>query len=107
MLPIRSPEMTSWIIVFTCGFRPPDEARHPPDRKSTLTPIRKRHHDQWLGGEFVRIDFLVAGLGPLPDADRGAQILAGILGIVGPVEIGELDAAAIDERPGRQIEFQR
>ena len=54
-----------------------------------------------------RQHLLVAGLGPLPDADRRPQILAGVLGIVGPIEIGEFDAAAVDQRTLRQVEFQR
>src|SRR5271168_4196925 len=97
MLPIRSPDITSWTIVFTRAFHRPDAAVRPPDRVSTLAPVRERHHDRLMRGELRRIDFLVARLGPLPDADRGAQILAGILGIIRPVEISELDAAAVDQ----------
>src|SRR5580692_2197777 len=105
MLPIRRPEITSWMIVFTGAFRRRGDARQPPGSESTLTPIRQRHHNRLLGCEFGRIDFLVARLGPLPDANRGPQILPSILGVVGPVEIGELDTAAIDQRSLGQVEF--
>src|ERR1700684_3231416 len=107
MLPIRRPEITSWMIVFTSAFHRPGDPRRQPDPESTLTPIRQRHHDRRLRCEFAGIYFLVTRLGPLPDADRGTQILSSVLGIVGPVEIGELDSAAVYQRSLGQIELQR
>src|SRR6185437_14229742 len=106
MLPIRRPEMTSWTIVLTCAFRRLSKARQPPGPESTLAPVRERHHDWRMRCERSREDLLVAGLGPLPYADRGAQVLARILGIVGPIKISELDTAAVDQRSSRQIELQ-
>src|SRR5262252_7604373 len=65
---------------------------------SPFVPSRQRHHDRRGGRQFRREHLLVAGLGPLPDADGRPQVLTGILRIAGPVEIRELNPAAVHQR---------
>src|SRR2546428_13896514 len=93
MPPMRMPEKTSCPSVVTAGL--------------TLAPRRQRHHGRWSRCEPFREDLLVAGLGPLSDADGGAQVLPGILRVIRPIEIGELDAAAVHQRAFRQVELER
>src|SRR5262245_48270950 len=102
MLPMSIPERTSCpsvVIAQRLDGRDGTGGQRAPGAASlTLAPRRQGHHDWGRGRQFCWEDLLVAGLGPLPDPDRRPQVLAGILGIIGPVEICELDAAAVHQR---------
>src|SRR5262245_8784525 len=74
---------------------------------SALAPVRQRHHDRLGGRELLREDLVVAGLLPLPHADRGAQVLAGVLRIDRPIVVGELDAAAVRQAALGPVELDR
>src|SRR2546423_2221927 len=100
MLPMRMPERTSWPTVVIAGFYAQRDA-------SPLVPRRQRHHDRLVRGERLREHLVVAVLLPLPDADRRAQVAAGVLRLGRPVVVGELDAAAVDQAALRQIELER
>src|SRR4249919_1553140 len=107
MPPMSIPEKTSCPKVVIRG-KMPAEATVSAGRQggSALGPWRQRHHVRLRGGERRRIHLFVAALGPLPHADRGAQILTGVLGVLRPVEIGELDAATVDQGAFRQVELE-
>src|SRR5713226_3705868 len=49
-----------------------------------LVPARQRHRDRLVRGQRPREHLVVAILLPLPDTDRGAQVLAGVLGVLRP-----------------------
>src|SRR5262245_23043831 len=100
MPPMSRPEKTSCPTVVigpaqdataTSGPRGTAAARG--SMASALAPVRQRHHDRLGRRELLREDLVVAGLLPLPHADRGAQVLPCILRIDRPVVVGELDAA--------------
>src|SRR5947209_13563385 len=96
--PSMIPETTSWISVTSAA----------PDRRLALAliPGWQRHGDWLPRGERLRENLPRALVLPLPYADRGAQVLTGVFPVAIPIEIGELDAAAVDQRAVRQVERQ-
>src|SRR5262249_16252363 len=74
---------------------------------SARAPVRQGRPDRPGRRELLREDLVVAGLLPLPHADRGAQVLAGVLRIDRPIVVGELDAAAVREATLGQVELER
>src|SRR5882757_6494100 len=114
MLPTSTPEMMSCPnVLMVFGSRQRHEMRGSSaghlmtGARSALVPARHRHLDRLVRRKARREHLLVTILRPLPDTDRCTQILACVLRIIRPVEVGELDAAAVDERSLRQIELQR
>src|SRR5260370_38957601 len=97
---MRIPDRTSWTRVLIAGTEPnrPRGPLRPARSGSTVAPLRQRHHVRFMGRQTRWIDLLVAGLGPLPDADRCPQVLAGVLGVFRPVTIGYLESAASQQR---------
>src|SRR5260221_12541502 len=100
MLPMRTPEKTSWATVVIGRLYAQRDG-------SPFVPGRHRHHARLIRGERLREYLVVAVLLPLPDADRGAQVAARVLRLHCPVVVGELDAAAVDQAAFRQVELER
>src|SRR5512141_2046097 len=73
----------------------------------SLIPGRQRHQHRLVRRQGLGEDLVIAFLLPLPNTDGRPQVLAGILRIRRPIEIGELDPAAVDQAALRQIEFER
>src|ERR1700753_1858750 len=68
--------------------------------------IWHRHLGGFVGCEARRGDLFIAAFGPLPNTNRCAQILAGVLWVILPVKVGEFDAAAVDQRALREIQLE-
>src|ERR671936_2823644 len=75
-------------------------------RKLALRPIRQRDHCDLVGSQILWIDLSSGQVLPLPDANRGADVLACILWIVRQIEIRELQTAAINQAAGRKVHRQ-
>src|SRR4051794_34015081 len=100
MPPTRTPEIMSCpnVLMASVHGKAGDALRERPatddEARSALVPAGHRHLDRFIRRKARREHLLVTIIRPLPDTDRCTQILACILQIIRPVEVGELDAAA-------------
>src|SRR6476620_11898388 len=99
MPPSMMPETSSCKIVLIARLSPFD----PRGRDLALRPIRQWDHCDLVGSQILWVDLASGQVLPLPNANRGADVLTCILRVVRHIEIGEFQTAAIDQAAGRKV----
>src|ERR1700760_4315684 len=102
MPPSMMPETSSCRIVLIAPAVGLSSSR----QRLALRPIRQRDHCDLVGSQILWIDLASRQVLPLPNANRGAEVLTCILRIVRQIEIRELQTAAIDQAAGRKVHRQ-